>query len=117
MQLALNQLDAQLGKGLRALYTLHGNEPLLEQEALDSIRRHARAQGYSERSSFTVSGAHFDWSAVLAAGGSLSLFADKQLVEIRIPSHRSARIQEMHMLTVNCLCDLIDNTLFPHQDD
>ncbi|OKS92108.1 hypothetical protein ACN56_15070 [Escherichia coli] len=24
-------------------------------------------------------------------------------------SHRSARIQEMHMLTVNCLCDLIDN--------
>ena len=38
-------------------------------------------------------------------------------VEIRIPSHRSARIQEMHMLTVNCLCDLIDNTLFPHQDD
>ena len=32
-------------------------------------------------------------------------------------SHRSARIQEMHMLTVNCLCDLIDNTLFPHQDD
>ncbi|MDI8978029.1 hypothetical protein MJN47_29725, partial [Salmonella enterica subsp. enterica serovar Lubbock] len=28
-----------------------------------------------------------------------------------------ARIQEMHMLTVNCLCDLIDNTLFPHQDD
>ncbi|WP_229046600.1 hypothetical protein, partial [Enterobacter roggenkampii] len=25
-----------------------------------------------------------------------------------IPSHRSARIQEMHMLTVNCLCDLID---------
>ena len=32
------------------------------------------------------------------------------------PSHRSARIQEMHMLTVNCLCDLIDNTLFPHQD-
>ena len=60
MQLALNQLDAQLGKGLRALYTLHGNEPLLEQEVLDSIRRHARAQGYSERSSFTVAGAHFE---------------------------------------------------------
>lgn len=40
-----------------------------------------------------------------------------QDVEIRIPSHHSARIQEMHMLTVNCLCDLIDNTLFPHRDD
>ena len=91
MQLALNQLDAQLGKGLRALYTLHGNEPLLEQEALDSIRRHARAQGYSERSSFTVSGAHFDWSAVLAAGSSLSLFADKQIVEVRIPSGKPGK--------------------------
>ena len=91
MQLALNQLDAQLGKGLRALYTLHGNEPLLEQEALDSIRRHARAQGYSERSSFTVSGAHVDWSAVLAAGSSLSLFADKQIVEVRIPSGKPGK--------------------------
>ena len=43
--------------------------------------------------------------------------SEPQDVEIRIPSHHSARIQEMHMLTVNCLCDLIDNTLFPHQDD
>ncbi|HBI09891.1 MAG TPA: DnaA initiator-associating protein DiaA [Franconibacter pulveris] len=34
-----------------------------------------------------------------------------------IPSLRSCRIQEMTMLTVNCLCDLIDHTLFPHQDD
>ena len=50
-------------------------------------------------------------------GGELAGLLGPQDVEIRIPSHRSARIQEMHMLTVNCLCDLIDNTLFPHQDD
>ena len=50
-------------------------------------------------------------------GGELAGLLGQQDVEIRIPSHRSARIQEMHMLTVNCLCDLIDNTLFPHQDD
>lgn len=49
-------------------------------------------------------------------GGELAGLLGPQDVEIRIPSHRSARIQEMHMLTVNCLCDLIDNTLFPHQD-
>nr|WP_246545339.1 DnaA initiator-associating protein DiaA [Photorhabdus hainanensis] len=50
-------------------------------------------------------------------GGELAGLLGPQDVEIRIPSHRSARIQEVHMLTVNCLCDLIDNTLFPHQDD
>jgi DNA polymerase-3 subunit delta len=91
MQIALNQLGAQLQKGLRALYTLHGDEALLQQEALDTIRAVARAQGYTERSSFTVAGAHFDWSAVLAAGGSLSLFADRQIVEIRIPSGKPGK--------------------------
>ncbi|RLR18115.1 DnaA initiator-associating protein DiaA [Sodalis-like symbiont of Bactericera trigonica] len=50
-------------------------------------------------------------------GGELAGLLGQQDVEIRIPSHRSARIQEMHMLTVNCLCDLIDNKLFPHLDD
>ncbi|HPU19884.1 MAG TPA: DNA polymerase III subunit delta [Alicycliphilus sp.] len=91
MQIALNQLAAQLQKGLRPLYTLHGDEALLQQEALDTIRAVARAQGYTERSSFTVAGAHFDWSAVLAAGGSLSLFADRQIVEIRIPSGKPGK--------------------------
>ncbi|BAE73499.1 DnaA initiator-associating protein DiaA [Sodalis glossinidius str. 'morsitans'] len=50
-------------------------------------------------------------------GGELAGLLGQQDVEIRIPSHRSARIQEMHMLTVNCLCDLVDNKLFPHLDD
>ncbi len=91
MQLGLNQLQAHLGKGLRSLYTLHGDEPLQQQEAADAIRAAARATGYSERSSHTVAGAHFDWSAVLAAGGSLSLFADKQILEIRIPSGKPGK--------------------------
>jgi DNA polymerase-3 subunit delta len=64
---------------------------LLVQEAADAIRAAARAQGYTERSVHTVAGAHFDWSAVLAAGGSLSLFADKQILEIRIPSGKPGK--------------------------
>ncbi len=91
MQLALAQLSAHLQKGLRSLYVLHGDEPLLLQEAADAIRAIARAQGYTERSVHTVSGAHFDWSEVLAAGGSLSLFADKQIVEVRIPSGKPGK--------------------------
>lgn len=91
MQLALPQLASQLQKGLRSLYVLHGDEPLLVQEAADAIRATARAQGYTERSVHTVAGAHFDWSEVLAAGGSLSLFADKQILEVRLPSGKPGK--------------------------
>ena len=91
MQLALAQLQAHLHKGLRPLYLLHGDEPLLIQEAADAIRAAARAQGFAERTVHQVAGAHFDWSAVLAAGSSLSLFADRQMVEIRIPSGKPGK--------------------------
>jgi DNA polymerase-3 subunit delta len=91
MQLALSQLQAHLQKGMRSLYTLHGDEALLVQEAADVIRATARAQGYTERSVHVVSGAHFDWSEVLAAGGSLSLFADRQMLEIRIPTGKPGK--------------------------
>jgi DNA polymerase III subunit delta len=91
MQLAAAQLPTHLDKGLKSLYTLHGDEPLLVQEAADAIRASARAQGFTERTVHTVAGAHFDWSEVLAAGGSLSLFADKQIVEIRVPSGKPGK--------------------------
>ena len=91
MQLAAAQLQAHLQKGLKSLYTLHGDEPLLVQEAADAIRATARTQGYTERTVHTVAGAHFDWSEVLAAGGSLSLFAERQIVEIRIPSGKPGK--------------------------
>ena len=91
MQLAAAQLSGHLQRGLQSLYVLHGDEPLLQLEAADAIRAIARSQGYTERSSHTVAGAHFDWSEVLAAGGSLSLFADRQMVEIRIPSGKPGK--------------------------
>ncbi|MCU0943458.1 MAG: DNA polymerase III subunit delta [Hydrogenophaga sp.] len=100
MQLAANQLPAQLQKGLRSLYTLHGDEPLLIQEAGDAIRAAARAQGHTERTVHTMAGAHADWSAVLASGASLSLFAERQIVEVRVPSGKpgkdgSAALQQL----------------------
>jgi DNA polymerase-3 subunit delta len=70
---------------------VYGDEPLLVQEAADAIRAEARTQGCSERTVHTVAGAHFDWSEVLASGGSLSLFADKQLIEIRVPSGKPGK--------------------------
>ncbi len=100
MQVAAAQLQAHLDKGLRQLYTVHGDTALLVQEAVDAIRARARAAGYTERSSFTVSGARFDWGGVLAASGSLSLFADRQLLELHIPTGKpgkegSAALQQL----------------------
>ena len=91
MQLRADQLDTALARGLKPLYTIHGDEPLLAQEAADAIRAAACAAGYSERKVFTVSGAHFDWSAVLGAAQAMSLFAERQLIEIRIPSGKPGK--------------------------
>ncbi len=91
MNLAPAQLQDHLKRGIKSLYTLHGDEPLLVQEFADALRAAARQQGYTERTVHTVAGVHFDWSAVLASGGSLSLFADKQIIEIRVPSGKPGK--------------------------
>jgi DNA polymerase III subunit delta len=91
MQIRADQLTAQLGKGLRPLYTVWGDEPLLAQEAGDAIRAAARASGCAERQVHTVAGAHFDWSSLLGASQALSLFSERQLIEIRIPSGKPGK--------------------------
>ena len=115
MQVAANQLSQHLqahaSKGLRSLYTLHGDEPLLQQEAMDELRHIARRQGYTERSVYTVAGAHFDWGEVLAAGGSMSLFADKQIIEIRVPSGKPGKEGSVALQHIAELAQGNDSTL------
>jgi len=91
MQIKPDQLAAHLAKGLRPLYTVWGDEPLLAQEAGDAIRSAARAAGYTERQVHTVAGQHFDWSGLLGAAMAMSLFSDRQLIEIRIPSGKPGK--------------------------
>ncbi len=92
MQLKGDQLAAHLAQGLRRLYTVYGDEPLLAQEASDAIRAAARIAGYSERKVFTVgNAAQFDWGALLGAAQAMSLFAERQLIEIRIPSGKPGK--------------------------
>jgi DNA polymerase III subunit delta len=92
MNLRPEQLAAHLAKGVQPLYTIHGDEPLLAQEAGDAIRAAARAAGYSERKVFTVgNAAHFDWDGFLGASQSMSLFAERQLIELRIPNGKPGK--------------------------
>ncbi len=91
MQVRADQLAQHLARGMRPLYTVWGDEPLLAQEAGDAIRAAARASGCSERQVHTVSGAHFDWSSLLGASQAMSLFAERQLIEIRIPGGKPGK--------------------------
>ena len=91
MQLRTDQLSAHLARGLQRLYTVHGDEPLLAQEAGDVLRAAGRAAGFAERKVFVVAGAHFDWSGLLGASQAMSLFADRQLIEIRIPGGKPGK--------------------------
>ncbi|TWH77536.1 D-sedoheptulose 7-phosphate isomerase [Azomonas agilis] len=45
-------------------------------------------------------------------GGNLTSLLLPEDIEIRVPSQVTARIQEVHLLVIHCLCDLIDNQLF-----
>lgn len=91
MQLKPEQLPTALARGLQRVYTIHGDETLLVQEAADAVRAAAREAGYSERHVFTVSGAHFDWAGVFGASQAMSLFAERQVIDLRIPSGKPGK--------------------------
>lgn len=90
MLLKGEQLATHLQRELRPLYVLYGDDPLLVIEAADAIRIRARQQGYNEREVLTVL-PHFDWGQLLAAGGNLSLFGDKKLIDLRIPTGKPGK--------------------------
>jgi len=84
MEIRPEDLGTQLTKGLTPLYLVWGDEPLAMLEAEDAIRAAALKAGH-ERTVFTVQG-RFDWSVIFGHADNFSLFAQKKLVEIRIPS-------------------------------
>ncbi|MFZ3088235.1 MAG: DNA polymerase III subunit delta [Methylotenera sp.] len=85
MRLAQPQLESHLKQGLQALYVLVGDEPLAQRECLDAIRAAARTQGFDERTSLTVE-RNFNWQQIQNFGQSISLFSNRRLLELSIPS-------------------------------
>jgi DNA polymerase-3 subunit delta len=90
MQLRLEALDGHLTKNLAQLYVIASDEHLLALEAADRIRKAARAQGYTERDVLSVERT-FKWGELLAANQALSLFGDKKLIELRIPTGKPGK--------------------------
>jgi len=85
MQLKVEELGAHLSRGIKQLYVVHGDEPLLALEAGDTIRAAARAAGVTERDVLVVEPG-FKWDAFLGANANASLFGDRKFVDVRIPS-------------------------------
>ena len=90
MQLQLPALEAHLAKSLSALYVISSDEHLLAMEAGDKIRRAARERGFSERSILNVERS-FKWGQLLAENQSQSLFGDKKLIELRLPTGKPGK--------------------------
>jgi len=74
-----------LARDLARTYLVSGDEPLLVGEAADAIRAAARASGYADRTVFFIDRS-FAWDDLRHATQALSLFAERRLFELRMPS-------------------------------
>ena len=85
MRIYPEKLAGQLQQQLLPVYLVSGDETLLVQECCDQVRQAARAAGCTEREVIEV-GPRFKWDEIIHSASSMSLFAERKLVELRIPS-------------------------------
>lgn len=85
MKLRLEQLQQHLANTLLPIYCITGNEPLLAHEATEAIRRKSQTLGYQERQSL-IADAKFNWQTLIDQSKMLSLFSDKKVIELQMPS-------------------------------
>jgi DNA polymerase III subunit delta len=85
LRLSADQLPAALVRTVASIYLVSGDEPLLVGEAADAIRAAARAAGYADRTVFFIDRS-FSWDDLRHTSQSLSLFAERRLFELRMPS-------------------------------
>ena len=91
MRIRPEDLSRRLSRGaLAPVYLVYGSEPLQIEESLDAIRSAARAQGHDERIVLHAD-AGFDWSELRQYRDSLSLFAEKRLIDLRLSRPKPER--------------------------
>jgi len=82
-KLSPEQLDKLDPQNLKPVLLVTGDDPLLSQESCEIIRAKARQSGFTEREIFHTDSS-FQWSSLLQCANSMSLFAEKKLIELRI---------------------------------
>lgn len=85
MQVPYAKAAAQFSNELPAVIAIAGNEALLVEELLDSLRKSLPTHGVDERIPFAVEG-RFDWDGFVQEGNAMSLFGTRRCFELRIPS-------------------------------
>jgi DNA polymerase-3 subunit delta len=85
MRVYPEKLAGQLKQQLLPVYLITGDEPLLVQECADQVRSAARKQGCTDREIIEAGGAHFNWAEIVNSAGSMSLFGDRKILELRLP--------------------------------
>lgn len=85
MRLRAESLAEHLSRPLLPVYWVSGDEPFQIDEACKQIRRAAQAQAYTERQVFHAERS-FDWQQLRQSTENLSLFAERKLIELRLPS-------------------------------
>ncbi len=85
MRLKPEQITSALQKGLAPVYFISGDEPLQLGETADAIRAAARSAGYDLRE-VLVADAGFSWNELTESAGSLSVFSDKKIIDLRLPT-------------------------------
>ena len=90
MPIDSEQLAQHLSRGLKNLYVVHGEELLLALEAADRIRAKALELGFDERR-VLIAESGFDWGELAMVSNSLSLFAPKRVLDLRIPSGKPGK--------------------------
>ena len=86
MRLYPEKLASNLQQQLLPVYLISGDEPLLLQECCDQIRQKARREGCNEREIIDAGVSNFNWQDILHSAANLSLFANRKLIELRLPS-------------------------------
>ncbi len=90
MKLYPDKLDAHLARQTAPVYLLHGDEPYQMMQLSDKLREHARKQGFDERQ-VLIANEEADWSAFREAADSLSLFSERRIIELRLPTGKPGR--------------------------
>ncbi|TAA43713.1 DNA polymerase III subunit delta [Corallincola spongiicola] len=90
MQCYPEQLQAKLAQGLQPIYMIFGDEPLQKHEAIAEIRKAAAKLGFDNGQRF-VAGNGFDWQQLNAAGATMSLFSQGELIELELPTAAPGR--------------------------